>query len=159
MSSALFVSANQWRQWCGTAEHAGREQVLTAAGVYAYIDALITALATALVRHDQTDTDDFTQLFLTDTPMMDIRAPLEFTKGAFPHTVNLPLMTDAERAKVGTCYKQQGQAAALALGHQLVSGKTQQERLEQWLSFARNNPNGYVYCFRGGLRSRLCSNV
>lgn len=103
----------------------------------------------------RTDTDDFTQLFLTDTPMMDIRAPLEFTKGAFPHTVNLPLMTDAERAKVGTCYKQQGQAAALALGHQLVSGKTQQERLEQWLSFARNNPNGYVYCFRGGLRSQI----
>ena len=60
------------------------------------------------------DTEDFTRLFLTDTPMMDTRAPLEFSKGAFPYTVNLPLMTDDERAQVGTCYKQQGQAAALA---------------------------------------------
>ena len=48
------------------------------------------------------DAEDFTRLFLADTPMMDTRAPLEFSKGAFPHTVSLPLMTDDERAQVGT---------------------------------------------------------
>ena len=101
------------------------------------------------------DTEDFTRLFLTDTPMMDTRAPLEFTKGAFPHAFSLPLMTDDERAEVGTCYKQKGQAAALALGHQLVTGNTKQQRLEQWLAFARNHPDGYLYCFRGGLRSQI----
>ena len=47
------------------------------------------------------DASDFRELFLRDTPMMDMRAPLEFSKGAFPHTVSLPLMTDQERAKVG----------------------------------------------------------
>ena len=36
------------------------------------------------------DTEDFLHLFLTDTPMMDTRAPLEFSKGAFPHTFNVP---------------------------------------------------------------------
>lgn len=101
------------------------------------------------------DTDDFTQLFLNDTPMMDTRAPLEFNKGAFPYTVSLPLMTDVERAKVGTCYKQQGQQAAIELGHQLVAGDTKQQRLEQWLAFAHNHPDGYLYCFRGGLRSQI----
>ena len=101
------------------------------------------------------DTADFTHLFLTDTPMMDTRAPLEFSKGAFAHTVNRPLMTDVERAQVGTCYKQQGSAAALELGHQLVHGDIKQQRLEQWLAFARDNPNGYLYCFRGGLRSQI----
>ena len=59
------------------------------------------------------DTADYRQLFLADTPMMDVRAPVEFAAGAFPGTVSLPLMTDEERAKVGTCYKQAGQAAAL----------------------------------------------
>lgn len=103
----------------------------------------------------RSDTEDFTRLFLADTPMVDTRAPLEFSKGAFPHAVSLPLMTDAERAKVGTCYKQQGQTAALALGHQLVAGETKQQRLEQWLAFAHNNPDGYLYCFRGGLRSQI----
>lgn len=99
------------------------------------------------------DTDDYEALFLTDTPMFDTRAPIEFNKGAFPHVVGLPLMTDAEREKVGTCYKQQGQEAAIVLGHQLVSGKTKDERMALWLDFARNNPDGYLYCFRGGLRS------
>ena len=61
------------------------------------------------------DTDNFAELFLNDVPMMDARAPVEFTKGAFPGVVNLPLMNDLERQKVGTCYKQQGQQAAIEL--------------------------------------------
>jgi len=101
------------------------------------------------------DTEDFTRLFLADTPMMDTRAPLEFEKGAFPHTVSRPLMNDDERTQVGTCYKQKGQEAAIKLGHQLVQGEIKQQRLEQWLAFARDNPDGYLYCFRGGLRSQI----
>ncbi|QXH46088.1 tRNA 2-selenouridine(34) synthase MnmH [Pseudomonas xanthosomatis] len=95
------------------------------------------------------------QLFLDDVPLMDMRAPVEFTKGAFPGAVNLPLMTDQERHKVGTCYKQQGQAAAIALGHQLVNGAIKQQRLDAWAAFAQAHPDGYLYCFRGGLRSQI----
>ncbi|WP_044871555.1 tRNA 2-selenouridine(34) synthase MnmH [Pseudomonas sp. LFM046] len=101
------------------------------------------------------DTSDYRSIFLNDLPMMDARAPVEFAKGAFPHTVNLPLMSDIERQKVGTCYKQHGQDAAIELGHQLVSGAIKAERIEAWAAFARANPNGYLYCFRGGLRSQL----
>lgn len=99
------------------------------------------------------DTDDYEALFLTDTPMFDTRAPIEFKKGAFPHVKSLPLMTDIERAKVGTAYKRDGQEEAIKLGHRLVSGKTKDERMALWLEFAKQNPNGYLYCFRGGLRS------
>ncbi|WP_417778412.1 tRNA 2-selenouridine(34) synthase MnmH [Stutzerimonas xanthomarina] len=101
------------------------------------------------------DTDKFAELFLNDVPMMDARAPVEFAKGAFPGVVNLPLMNDLERQKVGTCYKQQGQQAAIELGHRLVSGQVKDERIQAWADFARNNPQGYIYCFRGGLRSQL----
>ncbi|MEP6389805.1 MAG: tRNA 2-selenouridine(34) synthase MnmH [Halioglobus sp.] len=100
------------------------------------------------------DTDDYRGLFLADTPMMDMRAPTEFAHGAFPSAQNLPLMTDDERAQVGTCYKLEGQAAAMELGHALVSGGVRDARLQQWLAFARAHPNGYLYCFRGGLRSQ-----
>ncbi len=86
---------------------------------------------------------------------MDVRAPIEFSKGAFPGAVNLPLMNDTERQKVGTCYKQHGQDAAIELGHQLVSGVTKAKRIEAWVAFAKAHPNGCLYCFRGGLRSRL----
>ncbi len=100
------------------------------------------------------NTDNYHQLFLNDTPMVDLRAPVEFNQGAFPSAISLPLMTDDERAQVGTCYKQQGQEAAIKLGHQLVSGQIKEQRMERWLAFCRNNPEGYIYCFRGGLRSR-----
>ena len=101
------------------------------------------------------NTADYRDIFLNDLPMMDMRAPVEFTKGAFPNAISLPLMTDIERQKVGTCYKQKGQQAAIELGHQLVSGKVKAERVEAWAAFARANPNGYLYCFRGGLRSQI----
>ncbi|MCU1727172.1 tRNA 2-selenouridine(34) synthase MnmH [Pseudomonas sp. 7P_10.2_Bac1] len=101
------------------------------------------------------DISDFRELFVTDRPMMDTRAPIEFHKGAFPGAVNLPLMNDRERERVGTCYKQQGQQAAVILGHQLVSGQTRAERLQAWAEFARANPDGVLYCFRGGMRSHI----
>lgn len=101
------------------------------------------------------DTDDYRALFLDDVLMMDVRAPIEFAKGAFPDVVNLPLMNDIERQKVGTCYKQHGQKAALELGHQLVRGQLKTERIQAWVNFAKTNPQGYIYCFRGGLRSQL----
>ena len=101
------------------------------------------------------DTSNYRALFLVDVPMMDARAPIEFSKGAFPGAVNLPLMNDIERQKVGLCYTQKGQNAAIALGHQLVAGRSKAERIAAWAGFARAHPNGYLYCFRGGLRSQI----
>ena len=102
------------------------------------------------------DTSDYRQIFLTNAPMMDTRAPVEFARGSFPQTQNLPLMTDDERAQVGTCYKQKGQDAAKALGHTLVSGDIKNSRIATWLEFIKQNPEGYLFCFRGGLRSTIC---
>ena len=101
------------------------------------------------------DYTDYREIFLNDRPLMDTRAPIEFTKGAFPGVLNLPLMTDQERQRVGTCYKQQGQQAAIVLGHQLVSGAIKAERIQAWADFARAHPDGLLYCFRGGLRSQI----
>ncbi|WP_419204314.1 tRNA 2-selenouridine(34) synthase MnmH [Bordetella trematum] len=94
-------------------------------------------------------------LFLNSLPLMDTRAPVEFAKGAFPGAVNLPLMNDREREQVGLCYAREGQQAALELGHRLVSGPLRQARLQAWADFARAHPEGYLYCFRGGLRSQI----
>lgn len=87
--------------------------------------------------------------------MLDVRAPVEFAQGSFPSAVNLPLMNDDERQAVGLTYKQQGQDAAIALGHSLVNGATKDARVQQWLRFATANPTGVLYCFRGGLRSQI----
>lgn len=97
----------------------------------------------------------FDDLLLGQRPMFDVRAPIEFNKGAFPNVINLPLMSDDERHQIGSCYKEQGQEAAIALGHQLVSGATKNQRVEQWHAFASQHPNAVLYCFRGGLRSKV----
>ncbi|MBL0465185.1 tRNA 2-selenouridine(34) synthase MnmH [Aeromonas veronii] len=97
---------------------------------------------------------NYAELFLDDVPLIDVRAPIEFKEGAFPCSTNLPLMTDDERAQVGTCFKKQGQAAAIELGHKLVGGAVRAERLEGWLAQLRQQPDALLYCFRGGLRSQ-----
>ncbi|MED5238106.1 MAG: tRNA 2-selenouridine(34) synthase MnmH [Pseudomonadota bacterium] len=100
------------------------------------------------------DTRDFLDLFLNDIPLMDVRAPVEFHKGAFPHATNLALINDDERHQIGICYKQHGQQAAIDLGNQLVSGAEREARMQAWQAWWQANPHGYLYCFRGGLRSQ-----
>lgn len=102
-----------------------------------------------------TDLDNYAEILLTNRPMIDTRAPVEFTRGSFPSAVNLPLMSDAERAQVGTCYKNRGQDAAIALGHQLVSGEAKEARVAQWQAFTKAHPQGALFCFRGGMRSAI----
>ena len=102
----------------------------------------------------RSNTLNYLELFLNDIPLMDVRAPVEFTRGAFPQAVNLPLMNDEERRLVGIRYKKAGQESAIELGHELVSGELKAQRIAQWQAFAQAHPEGYLYCFRGGLRSR-----
>ena len=104
---------------------------------------------------DDMPASSFEDLLINDVPLIDTRAPIEFAKGSFPAAVNLPLMSDDERAAVGTCYKEEGQDAAVALGHQLVSGEVKAKRLAGWAQFTEQHPNGALFCFRGGMRSAI----
>jgi tRNA 2-selenouridine synthase len=94
-------------------------------------------------------------LFSKETPLIDVRAPIEFKEGSIPFSVNLPIMNDEERKAVGTCYKEEGQAKAIELGHSLVSGQVKEERIRLWSDFLRTHPEAEVFCFRGGLRSQI----
>ncbi len=100
-------------------------------------------------------TADFAHLFSVDVPLIDTRAPVEFKQGAFPRSQNLMLMSDEERKRVGICYKEQGQESAINLGRQLVKGSIKGRRIQAWIRFVKNNPDGALYCFRGGLRSKI----
>jgi len=99
--------------------------------------------------------DDYTTLFLERRPLLDVRAPVEFAAGTIPGAVNLPLLTDEERHLIGIRYKEAGQEAAVALGRTLVDGAPRRERTEHWARFVREHPQGALYCFRGGMRSKI----
>lgn len=99
--------------------------------------------------------DDYRSLFLNNTPLLDVRAPVEFNQGAFPFTQNFPLMNDQERTDIGIRYKNAGQDEAIKLGHELVQGKIKAERVDHWAHFFEQHPEGILYCFRGGMRSKI----
>jgi len=100
--------------------------------------------------------DNYRQLFIDDTPLLDVRAPVEFEQGAFPHTQNLPLMSNDERHQIGLRYKDKGQESAIELGQELIQGGVRDARIANWVQFAKTFPQGALYCFRGGLRSKVC---
>lgn len=108
-----------------------------------------------MTTHELPQVDDYRSFFLNDTPLLDVRAPIEFNQGAFPFTKNAPLMNDQERTEIGICYKKAGQEEAIKLGHQLIQGDIKEQRIEQWADFIKQYPQGALYCFRGGMRSKI----
>jgi tRNA 2-selenouridine synthase len=98
---------------------------------------------------------DFKSLALSQTPLIDVRAPIEFIKGSFPYAINLPLLTDEERHLIGIKYKKSGNKEAIALGHKIVTGEIKNTRIQAWLDFKKKNQDALLYCFRGGQRSKI----
>lgn len=95
------------------------------------------------------------QLLANETPIIDVRAPIEFNQGAMPNAINLPLMNNEERTAVGTCYKQHGSQKAVELGHQLVKGEIKAHRVAAWREACERFPSGFICCARGGMRSHI----
>lgn len=90
--------------------------------------------------------------------LIDLRAPVEFRKGSVAGAVNLPILADSERHRVGLCYRERGQAAAIALGETLVSGARRSARVEGWVQvLGKAGGEAGLFCWRGGLRSRYAA--
>ena len=85
------------------------------------------------------------------TPLVDVRAPVEFLDSHISGAVNIPLLNDEHRVLVGTTYKQQGREAAIQLGYKLVN-PLRQDLLKAIQSIS-NQKKVRLYCARGGLRS------
>lgn len=99
--------------------------------------------------------NNFKEIVLNKTPLIDVRAPIEYEKGAFPNSINLPIMDNEERHEIGIKYKEEGNEEAVKLGHELVSGLNKEAKVKAWLSFIEEHPDTILYCFRGGQRSRI----
>ncbi|HEX3031161.1 MAG TPA: tRNA 2-selenouridine(34) synthase MnmH [Bacillota bacterium] len=91
-------------------------------------------------------------LALSNTVFVDVRSPGEFAEASIPGAINLPLLDDEERAKVGTVYKQIGPEQARFLGVDVVSPKLSQLMGE--LRELAKQGQIIVFCWRGGMRSK-----
>jgi tRNA 2-selenouridine synthase len=90
--------------------------------------------------------------------LIDVRSPSEFALDHVPGARNLPVLSDEERAQVGTLYKQHSAFAARKAGAALVAVNIARH-LQGPL---HDKPRGWrplVYCWRGGQRSRSLTHV
>lgn len=87
--------------------------------------------------------------------MIDVRSPQEFKDATIPGSINIPIFDDAERAEIGTMYKQVSVQAAKERGLEIVSAK-----LPAFVkSFAELPGRRAVFCWRGGMRSKTTATV
>ncbi|MDH5453893.1 MAG: tRNA 2-selenouridine(34) synthase MnmH [Paracoccaceae bacterium] len=84
--------------------------------------------------------------------VIDVRSPSEFAEDHLPGAINLPVLDDEERARIGTIYKQQSPFLARKLGAALVA-RNAAKHLEGPLSDKSGGWRPLVYCWRGGQRS------
>ena len=84
--------------------------------------------------------------------IIDVRAPAEWAEDHLPGAVNLPVWDDAERAEVGTIYKQVSPFTARKVGAALVA-RNASVHLQGPLAEKSGAWKPLVYCWRGGQRS------
>ena len=94
----------------------------------------------------------------TYSEIIDVRSNSEFAEDSIPGAINLPVLNDAERAEVGTIYKQFSPFQARKIGAAIVSKNISQHLIEHFA----NKDKSYqplIYCWRGGQRSASLATV
>lgn len=90
--------------------------------------------------------------------VIDVRSPAEFAEDHLPGAVNLPVLSNEERAEVGTIYVQESRFKARRIGAAHVA-RNVARHLETALA---GQPGGFrplVYCWRGGMRSNAMAHI
>lgn len=84
--------------------------------------------------------------------IIDVRSPAEYAEDHLPGAINLPVLDDAERARVGTIYKQVSPFDARKIGGALVAANAARH-IAGPLADRDGGWRGLIYCWRGGQRS------
>lgn len=90
--------------------------------------------------------------------ILDARSPAEFAQDCLPRALNAPVLDDAQRALVGTMYKERGAFEAKRTGAALVA-RNIANILDTRLAGVARDSRLLVYCWRGGNRSGALATV
>ena len=90
--------------------------------------------------------------------IIDVRSPSEFLDDHMPGAINLPVLDDAQRAEIGTIYKQinpfEAKRSGAALVAQNIAGHLQSD-----LAKKDRGWRPLIYCWRGSQRSRAMAKI
>lgn len=88
--------------------------------------------------------------------IIDVRTPAEFAEDHIPGAINCPVLSNEERAIVGTLYKQVSPFEARKVGAAMIA-KNIAGHLETRFREHQKSWRPLVYCWRGGQRSGAMS--
>ncbi|HEY9673288.1 MAG TPA: tRNA 2-selenouridine(34) synthase MnmH [Waterburya sp.] len=97
----------------------------------------------------------WTQLY---SEIIDVRSESEFAEDHMPDAINLPVLNNAERAKVGTLYKQVSPFEARKVGASLIAQNIARHLDHHFISKDKHY-HPLIYCWRGGQRSNSMASV
>ena len=90
--------------------------------------------------------------------VIDARTPAEYAEDHIPGAISAPVLGDAERAAVGTLYKQVSPFEAKKVGATLVS-RNVSRHIEELFKDKDRSWRPLVYCWRGGKRSGAMAHI
>jgi tRNA 2-selenouridine synthase len=90
--------------------------------------------------------------------LIDVRSPAEFAEDHVPGAVNLPVLSNEERAEVGTTYVQESRFRARRIGAAHIA-RNVAHHLETALADKPGSFRPLVYCWRGGQRSNAFATI
>ena len=93
---------------------------------------------------------------ISDAVIVDVRSEGEYEEASIPGAVNIPLLNNEERARVGTHYKQINPNSARRLGLEIVSPKLT-EMVNNIDTLVSPGKKVVLFCWRGGTRSQFVS--
>jgi len=90
--------------------------------------------------------------------IIDVRSPAEYAEDHIPGAISAPVLDDAERAQVGTMYKQVSPFDAKKIGAALVA-KNISQHVDELFKDKPKTWHPLVYCWRGGKRSGAMAHI
>ena len=90
--------------------------------------------------------------------IIDVRSPAEYAEDHVPGAISAPVLDDAERAQVGTLYKQVSAFDARKLGAALLA-RNVAHHIETLFKGKDPAWKPLVYCWRGGKRSGAAAHI
>jgi tRNA 2-selenouridine synthase len=90
--------------------------------------------------------------------IIDVRSPAEFAEDHVPGAISLPVLTNIERAEVGTIYVQDSRFRARRIGAALIA-RNVARYLETDLADKGGDYRPLIYCWRGGQRSGAMATI
>lgn len=101
---------------------------------------------------------EISQAFHVFDDILDVRSPAEYADDHLPGAINVPVLNDEERSRIGTLFTQVSPFEAKRQGAALIA-RNIARHVEETFGDRQKGWRPLVYCWRGGMRSGAMAHI